>query len=115
MHITVQCSSEGAEGGLRSLTQWLAADPGVRRHVEVTPGSAAPARPGQQGDLVDLVSLVLGSGFSAASLALSVANWRATRPQPPTLVVERADGVKVQITGHSSQDTEEMIRRVLGA
>lgn len=115
MHITVRCTSEQAEGELRSLTQWLTADPGVRRHVRAAPASAAPARPGQQGDVVDLVSLVLGSGFSAASLALSVANWRATRPQPPTLVVERADGVKVQITGHSSQDAEEMVRRVLDA
>lgn len=115
MRITVHCTSDGAEGELRSLTQWLNADPGVRRHVQASPGTAGPARPGQQGDVVDLVSLVLGSGFSAASLALSVASWRATRTQPPTLVVERADGVKVEITGHSSQDAEEMIRRVLGA
>lgn len=113
MEITVQCSSDGAEGELRSLEQWLNADPGVRRHVQAVPGKAGPAVPGQQGDVIDIVSLLLSGGFSAASLAVSIASWRATRPQPPTLIVERPDGVKVEIAGHSSAEAEEIMRRVL--
>ncbi|MGA5369979.1 effector-associated constant component EACC1 [Streptomyces griseoincarnatus] len=113
MEITVQCNSDEAEGELRSLTQWLSADLSVRRHVQAVPGTAGPAVPGQQGDVIDIISLLISSGLSAAALGMSIASWRATRPQVPTLIVERPDGLKVEITGHSSTEVEEIIRRVL--
>ncbi|WP_430379304.1 effector-associated constant component EACC1 [Streptomyces sp. B1-3] len=106
--------SGGAEDELRSLAQWLSADPGVRRHAQVEFGAASPVTPGHQGDTIDLLSLLLSSGFSASSLALSVMAWRATRPVPPTLVVERPDGVRVEISGQTPDEAQELMRRVLG-
>ncbi|KYK14912.1 hypothetical protein AUW26_00060 [Streptomyces sp. CC71] len=114
MDVVVQCISGAAEHELRSLSQWLSADPAVRRYVQVGLGAAGPATPGHQGEAIDILSLALSSGFSAASLAVSVAAWRATRPKPPTLVVERPDGVRVEISGQSEAEARELVQRVLG-
>lgn len=113
LEIVVQCSGSGAEGELRSLGRWLEADSAVRRHAQVAPGSERPAIPGQQGDLLDLITLLVSSGFSAASLAVSIASWRASRPSPPESVVVRAAGGQVEIPGDASrEEAEAMIRRL---
>ncbi|MFE7463867.1 hypothetical protein ACFU6R_07160 [Streptomyces sp. NPDC057499] len=116
MKITIQCGgdSSGAEEEIRSLGQWLEADSVVRRHVQVVPGTARPAVPGQQGDLLDLITLVVSSGFSAASLAVSIASWRAGRPGPsPTLVLE-VEGERTEIPGDASgEEAEARARRLL--
>ncbi|MFE2639632.1 hypothetical protein ACFXKX_23075 [Streptomyces scopuliridis] len=114
MDITVRCASEIAEDELRSLNTWLIADRNARRHVRSELGSARPAMPGHQGDGIDILSLVLSTGFSGASLAVSIATWRATRPKPPALVLERSDGTTVEITGHSPEEAAQLMRRLLG-
>ncbi|MFH9606673.1 hypothetical protein [Streptomyces sp. NPDC017448] len=113
MEIVVQCSGSGAEDELRSLGRWLEADSAVRRHAQVVPGSARPATPGLQGDLLDLITLLVSSGFSAASLAVSIASWRASRPSPPESVIVRAVGEQIEIPGDASgEEAEAMIRRL---
>ncbi|MER5553795.1 hypothetical protein ABT001_19350 [Streptomyces sp. NPDC002793] len=113
MEIVVQCSGSGAEDELRSLGRWLEADSAVRRHAQVAPGSARPAIPGLQGDLLDLITLLVSSGFSAASLAVSIASWRASRPSPPESVIVRAAGEQIEIPGDASrEEAEAMIRRL---
>jgi hypothetical protein len=57
--------------------------------------------------------LVISSGISAASLGISVASWRATRPQEPTITVERADGSKVVITGASRDEAQRLLEQLL--
>ncbi len=113
MDVTVRCVSEAAEEELCSLSAWLVADRATRRVVRSELGSALSPAPGSQGNGIDILSLVLSSGFSAGSLAVAVATWRATRPQPPTLVIERPDGTKVEITGHSPEEAERLMRRLL--
>lgn len=103
-----------AEDELRSLHAWLEADRAARRHVRAELGSAVPAVPGQQGDGIDILSLVLSSGLSMASLLVTIVSWRATRPKTPTLVVRRPDGVSVEITGESRAEAEALARRILG-
>lgn len=114
MKVMPQCTSGTAEDEPRSLAQWLSADPHVRRYAQVGLGSAEPATPGHQGDAIDILSPILSSGFSAVSVAVSVKAWRATRPEPPTLVVERPDGVKAEISGQTPPEAQELMRRVLG-
>lgn len=113
MLLTMRCPGRPAEDELRSLQAWLETDRTVRRHVRATLATDRVRVPGQQGDVIDLLSLVLGSGFSAASLAATVVSWRATRPQLPTLVVERPDGTRVEFHGRAPEEAEALLRRLL--
>ncbi|MEV0036210.1 hypothetical protein [Streptomyces sp. NPDC050804] len=98
-----------AEGELRSLHTWLLAEPAARRHARPVLDTARPHRAGAQGDVIDLISLVVSSGFSAASLALSLAAWRATRPGQPVVTVERPDGARVTISDSSPEETRRLL------
>ncbi|CAL9564865.1 hypothetical protein [Streptomyces sp. NPDC095602] len=113
--ITVGAAGDAAaaEAELRSLAAWLEADRTVRRHVRSALGSSLAPVPGQQGDGIDLLSLVLSSGLGAASLAAAIASWRSTRTPPPTLVVRRPDGTRVEISGHSREEAERLMRSLL--
>ncbi|MGH8875841.1 MAG: effector-associated constant component EACC1 [Stackebrandtia sp.] len=114
MEITIQCAGAKADEDLLSLARWLEVDYGVRRHVRITHGTTQAAVPGQQGDVIDLIALVLSSGFSGASLAVAIASWRDSRSKPTTLTFERADGRKVELSGDlSANDLAEMIRSVV--
>jgi hypothetical protein len=114
LEIVVQCGGGGAEDELRSLSRWLEADSAVRRHLQVVPGTSQPAAPGQQGDLLDLITLLVSSGFSAASLALSISSWRDSRPKPPVVIVVQAAGEQAEIPdGASSEEAEAAVRRLL--
>ncbi|MFG3116754.1 hypothetical protein ACGF4C_20435 [Streptomyces sp. NPDC048197] len=99
---------------LRSLCAWLVADRGVRRHTSAELMSTAAEAVGHQGTALDVLSVVLSSGFSAASLAMSIAQWRSTRPQPPTLIIERPDGTKIEISGSSTDEAAQAVQRLLG-
>ncbi|MFF5711403.1 hypothetical protein [Streptomyces sp. NPDC012756] len=113
--ITVRAAgdSAAAEAELRSLGAWLEDDRVVRRHVRGELGSSLAPVPGQQGDGIDILSLVLSSGLGAASLAAAVASWRSTRTPSPTLVVQRPDGTRVEISGHSQEEAEKLMRSLL--
>ncbi|MFF3755273.1 hypothetical protein ACFYYH_33340 [Streptomyces sp. NPDC002018] len=100
---------ETAEGELRSLHTWLLAEPAARRHARLVLDTARSPRAGAQGDVIDLISLVVSSGFSAASLALSLVAWRATRPGQPVVTVERPDGVRVTISDSSPDETRRLL------
>ncbi|WP_213452239.1 effector-associated constant component EACC1 [Rhizomonospora bruguierae] len=82
---------------LRSLRSWLADEPSVRRYARIQWGGAAAER--ELGTAVDVVSLVLGTGISTVQLLLAIAQWRASRPVPPTVTVTRTepDGATVRI------------------
>jgi hypothetical protein len=114
MQVMFRFAGDSAEEQARSLHDWLLLDRDIRRAgvLEMTSSSASVA--GQQGaTILDLVSLVLGNGISAASLGVSVASWRATRPQQPTITVERADGSKVTISGTSSDEARRLLEQLL--
>ncbi|MCX4784499.1 effector-associated constant component EACC1 [Streptomyces sp. NBC_01264] len=113
MLITVHSPGSIAEVELRSLAAWLEADRSVRRHVRTELTSGLPRVPGQQGDGIDILSIVLSSGFSTAALSASIASWRATRAQAPTITVQRANGARVEIRGVITSETEAVVRRLL--
>ncbi|MFD5780370.1 hypothetical protein [Streptomyces sp. NPDC126933] len=103
-----------AEGELRSLHAWLLAEPAARRHARPVLDTARSPRAGAQGDTIDLISLVVSSGFSAASLALSMAAWRTTRPGQPVITVERPDGVRVTIADSSPEEMRRLLESLTG-
>ncbi|MGW7411011.1 effector-associated constant component EACC1 [Streptomyces sp. NPDC054863] len=113
MRLVISVGEGAVEGELRSLHDWLMTDRTVRRGALAELASAEPPEPGRQSSAVDILSLVLSSGFSTASLGVSIANWRATRPQHPTVTVERPDGTKVSISGAAPDVEQHLMHRLL--
>ncbi|MEO3756014.1 hypothetical protein [Streptomyces sp. B6B3] len=109
--MTLTVEGDTAEEELRSLHTWLLADPEARRGAQVELRASAPSRPDSMGGALDVISLVLGSGFSAASLAVTLAQWRGTRRhEGTTVIVERADGLKVTVSGTSTEEAQRTLR-----
>ncbi|MEU2358599.1 hypothetical protein ABZ599_37505 [Streptomyces misionensis] len=104
-----QKETADSERQLRSLYEWLLADPACRRHARPALESRTATVPGAQGGLIDVLSLVLGTGFNAASLAVAVAAWRCSRPGTPTLVVERPDGTRIVLTGATGEEAGRLL------
>ncbi|MGW5326999.1 effector-associated constant component EACC1 [Streptomyces sp. NPDC004014] len=112
MNVAISVQADSADEGereLRSLCDWMLADAVSRRHARPALTSVAPSVPGAQGGLVEMLNLVLGTGFNAASLALSIASWRRSRPQQTALIVERADGMRVTLTGGTDEDARLLL------
>ncbi|MFE9492466.1 MULTISPECIES: effector-associated constant component EACC1 [unclassified Streptomyces] len=93
---------------LRSLQGWLRSDPEVRRSATVEARGSEP-RPGEMGTAMDVLQLVTGNGWSAASFVLALVAWRQTRPQRGQLEIHRGDTVYV-LTGGSDEEVERVIR-----
>ncbi|WP_330285384.1 effector-associated constant component EACC1 [Streptomyces sp. NBC_00576] len=111
--MTLRIHDDSVEEETRSLHDWFEADRALRRSSQIEMLSSENPVAGAQGTVLDLVSLVLGSGFSAASLGISVASWRSTRPQRPTVTLERPDGRTVTISGASASETQRMVEQLL--
>ncbi|MFD0309104.1 hypothetical protein [Streptomyces sp. NPDC127119] len=78
-------------GELCSLQGWLRADPVVRRSVVVGVQGGVQG-PGEMGSALDVLGLVTGTGWSAASFVVAVAAWRQSRPQRPRVEIRRGGG-----------------------
>ncbi|WP_338326658.1 effector-associated constant component EACC1 [Streptomyces lasalocidi] len=95
-------------GELRSLQGWLRADPVVRRSTAVGVRGGGP-EPGEMGTALDVLELVTGNGWSAASFVLAVAAWRQSRPQRPKVEIRRGETVIVLAEG-SEDDIARAVR-----
>lgn len=114
LYVTLRIEGNCVEEDIRSLYDWLLLDRAVPREVRIEMGSSSLAVPGHQGAALDLISVVVNSGISTASLGVSIASWRTTRPQEPTITVERADGSKIVIAGTSRDEAQRLIEQLLG-
>ncbi|MFI8199506.1 hypothetical protein ACIF6K_23735 [Streptomyces sp. NPDC085942] len=103
-----------AEEELRSLYNWLLSDPELRRHARPALASSRPPEPGSQGEMIDVLSLVLGTGLNTGALALSIATWRSTRPRQIMVTLERSDGSSVTVTATSPQEVQRAVETLLG-
>ena len=86
-----------------SLLRWLSAEAPAAAHV----GYAETGDQAGQGTAVDVIAVVLSSVFSAAQLALAIAQWRMSRPGRPKVSIEHraADG---SVTVIESTDPEAL-------
>ncbi|RDL05150.1 hypothetical protein DER30_6848 [Streptomyces sp. HB202] len=106
MRLEVQM--EPGSGELRSLQGWLHSDPEVRRSVVSDLRPSTP-QPGEMGTALDVLELVTGNGWSAASFVLALVAWRQTRPQRPRVEIRRGDTVVV-LTDCSPEEIERATR-----
>ncbi|MFI1294163.1 hypothetical protein ACH4VM_38185 [Streptomyces sp. NPDC020792] len=95
-------------GGLRSLQSWLRSDPDVRRSVTTEMRGSVP-QPGEMGTALDVLQLVTGNGWSAASFVLALVAWRQTRPQRPRVEIRRGD-TAIVLTDCSPEEIERATR-----
>jgi hypothetical protein len=105
--IRVSCASAG---DTESLYRWLQNEPDVRAGGRL---SRAPSDdPQDQGVLVEVLSLVLGSGLSAGQLALAIAQWRASRASRPVVTVTHtaADGSTTRIESSDPESFSAALR-----
>jgi Effector Associated Constant Component 1 len=82
--------ADGSVDDSRSLRSWLRDEPAVRRHgAPVVPADEATT--GQMGGGLEVLTLILGSGLSAAQLVASIILWRASHGRPIRVIIERDD------------------------
>ncbi|MBA0053556.1 hypothetical protein E0L36_22555 [Streptomyces sp. AJS327] len=111
MRVDIRIEGDAGDDELRSLYRWLSADSQVRRHGNIDL-AAPPPQSGHMGELLDVLSLTLSSGFSAASLAVAISTWRRTNPIAPSVTVERPDGSVITLSSSSPED-EARLREFL--
>ncbi|MFF3216980.1 hypothetical protein ACFYYB_40960 [Streptomyces sp. NPDC002886] len=99
---------ESRTGELRSLQGWLRLDPAVRG-TAVTDLRGSTPRPGEMGATLDVLQLVTGNGWSAASFVLALVAWRQSRPQRPRIEIHQGDRIIV-LTGCSPEEVEQATR-----
>jgi hypothetical protein len=104
--ISVGGNSPGRD--VRQLTQWLRQDTTTRTGATITLQPAHPAE-GQMGTALDVIALVTQSGFSTASLALTICAWRRTRPSTPAVTIER-NGVRVTVDSDDPAEVARIVR-----
>jgi len=71
-------------------------------------------KPDQMGIVIDVLTLVLGSGLSAAQLVFAIAQWWASRPVPPAVTISRGDrsGTTVRIEAATPHLLAEAVREL---
>ncbi|WP_327350133.1 hypothetical protein OG772_36315 [Streptomyces sp. NBC_01321] len=109
----IEVHLESGAGELRSLQGWLRSDPDVRRSAATEVQGSTP-RPGEMGTALDVLQLVTGNGWSAASFVLALVAWRQTRPQQPRMEIRRRDTVIV-LTDCSPEEIERATRALNAA
>ena len=107
IQLRLECDSAA---DAESLHRWLRREPMIREEGDVA--WADSPDPAELGTLIDVLTLVLSSGFSVAQLALSLTEWRLSRPRPPdlTIVYEKPDGSIVRIEVGNAETLEHELR-----
>jgi Effector Associated Constant Component 1 len=109
----ISVSMDGAGEELRSFQEWLREEPEVRRHAVISLEAAEPAGAGEMGGALDVVKLVIDTGFQILNFGLAYVSWRASRPRPIAVTVER-DGVKITLDDSDPEVIARLVRALDG-
>ena len=87
----------GSTADAESLHRWLRREQTVRVDGALARGDGDD--PEAMGTLLDVLTLIIGSGLSAGQLALAVTSWRESRRPAPrvTITYTAADGAVTRI------------------
>ena len=94
VRLRLECDSTA---DAESLHRWLRREQAVRVDGELA--RVTGDDPEAMGTLLDVLTLIIGSGLSAGQLALAVSSWREAHRPPPRLVITHtaADGAVTRI------------------
>lgn len=114
--LRISALGDGGDATVRSLYEWFVRDPDLMRHAQVRLTASAPAVPGEQGGLLDVIEFIATTGFSTAGLLLSYLQWRQARSAPPTpATAVVTSGVTVLVLDHlQSADVDAAADRLDG-
>lgn len=94
---------------LLELQHWL-------DHDDRFPAPARQQQPpeGTLGTTVDVLQLVVGNAIALASVLISIAQWRQSRPRPPAVrvAVHRQDGASVSIESDDPEAIADVVRQL---
>jgi hypothetical protein len=111
VQVTIRCEEAYGSGDLtESLYQWLLDEPEARIHADVRLVGEPPAE-GDLGFALDMVQLVISSGFSAASLGYTIAQWKKLNAPQLSITVER-DGMTVTVSGTDAEEIQRAVQRL---
>ncbi|WP_369256733.1 hypothetical protein [Streptomyces sp. R35] len=113
LQLEIAALGSDAENDLRSLTRWIAEDETLMSACSGTLHSSGPPRSDHMGLGFDILQLALASGFSAGSLAVSIAAWLDARRGSPRLRLRRGS-IIVELSAETSDDTLAAVWRLLG-
>ena len=96
MAVELRLECESTED-IESLHRWLRREQAIR--VDGGLARALDEDAEAMGALLDVLTLVIGSGLSAGQLALAVASWRDSRQPSPKVTITHtaADGATTRI------------------
>ena len=97
---------------VRSLREWLHEERDVRLHGDLQWGTTDS--PEHMGVLIDVVTVLLTSGFSAAQLAFAIVQWRASRHPSPVVTITRemGDGTTVRVETSDPEALAQAVREL---
>jgi hypothetical protein len=88
--VNLRMSGDFAEQELRSLYDWLMRDLEALDYMDVRLQSKDP-QPGEMGDTLDLIALVITSGLQWPAFIETISQWRGTRRHRPQVTIERGE------------------------
>ncbi|GLW21748.1 effector-associated constant component EACC1 [Microbispora triticiradicis] len=109
--LSIRVTGLGSDEELRSLYEWLLREPGIRQHTQMR---LVPkeSRPGDMGDVLDLISLLVATGLQLPSLATSLTVWRSTRRRKLPLTIAKGD-VTITIPDGDSETALKMLEALM--
>ena len=109
MRIEIAVENDEAEW-LESLYQWLKIDQRVPADAEVSLHAAN--RPGRQGGVFDLISLIISDTVGMGGLALSYVTWRRQAREAPSITIS-SGGRTISVSGGSAEDIQKIFESLL--
>lgn len=97
MSIEISMSDPSSNQELVSFYAWLCEDTDVRTHARVSVRQAE-ANPGEMGAGLDIIQLVVDSGFQAMNLALAYVTWRKSSQSRAQVTIEH-NGIRATLHG----------------
>ncbi|MFX0581141.1 effector-associated constant component EACC1 [Nocardia nepalensis] len=91
-HLTIR--TDGSDDELFQLLEWFNDDDELRGRVSLPSNKI---RPGQMGDLYDVLVVAVGAGGIAPALARSLTTWFTVRRSDITITLKRDDHTEITV------------------
>lgn len=105
--VNLRMDGDFAEEELRSLYAWLTRDREALDYMDVRLKSKEP-KPGEMGDTLDLIALIITSALQWPSFIESLKAWRGTRRHRPKVIIERG-GTTVTVVDADSDTLVDIL------